>query len=352
MNAVNQTPIIAPPAELPDWAQQSVNLANDRLGACVLYASDEFFAPASRLLNPEPAQFIPNRYDANGKWMDGWESRRKRVAGHDWCLVKLAGKGRVRGFDVDTSHFIGNYPMTVSIDATLSGSDDVAALQAAYWRQILPVTLLGPNSHHLLKTLSEFECSHLRVNIHPDGGLARLRVYGDILPQFEPLPSAPLIDLAALRNGGRAVAWNDASFGSAVTNLLLPDRALHMGDGWETRRRREPGNDWCIIQLGAPGSIEKIEVDTAFFKGNYPDRCSIQASFSLDSQPRLLTAQSQFWPVLLAEQALTMDAIHTFSDAISPLGLVTHVRVNIFPDGGLSRLRLWGKLAQPEKKHD
>ncbi|SME92110.1 allantoicase [Pseudogulbenkiania subflava] len=337
--------IIAPAAELPDWARRSVDLANPRLGAQALYASDDFFAEVSRMLNPEPAQFVPGKFDENGKWMDGWESRRKRVAGHDWALVKLGVKGVIRGFDVDTSHFTGNYPPAVSIEATVSATDDVEALKAAAWTEILPATALGPNSHHLLECANGEVWTHLRVNIYPDGGIARLRVYGQPVGGLESAGPDQLVDLVALENGGRPVAWNDASFGSSASNMLLPGRGLNMGDGWETRRRREPGNDWCVVQLGAPGIIEKIEVDTAFYKGNYPDACSLQAAFVSGGTDQSATTQSMFWPVLLPEQKLSMDALHTFTD-LAKLGPVTHVRLNIFPDGGVSRLRLWGRVVK------
>ncbi len=345
MASLPGTPVFAPPAELPEWAARAVNLANPRLGARALGASDDFFAEVGRMLNPDPAAFVPGKYDTNGKWMDGWESRRKRVAGHDWALVKLGVKGVIRGFDVDTSHFTGNYPPAVSIEATVSASDDVATLQAAEWTEILPATPLGPNSHHLLECGSSDAWTHLRVNIYPDGGIARLRVYGRPVSALESLAGDALVDLVAMENGGRAVSWNDASFGSSVAALLLPGRGINMGDGWETRRRREPGNDWCILQLGTPGLIERIEVDTAHFKGNYPDRFSLQAARMDGGTDQSVITQSMFWPFLIGEQKLSMDAIHTFSEGLAALGPVTHVRLNIIPDGGVSRLRLWGKVA-------
>ena len=342
-------PIFAPAAELPDWALRSVDLASPRLGARALYASDDFFAEVARMLNPEPAQFVPGKYDTNGKWMDGWESRRKRVAGHDWALVKLGVKGVIRGFDVDTSHFTGNYPPAVSIEATVSASDEVEVLQQAVWTEILPATPLGPSSHHLLECTSDAAWTHLRVNIYPDGGIARLRVYGRPVGALEHLNGDAVLDLVAMENGGRAVSWNDASFGSSASALLLPGRGLNMGDGWETRRRREPGNDWCVLALGTPGVVERIEVDTAFFKGNYPDRCSIQAAYVTGGTDRSITTQSMFWQPLLPEQKLQMDAVHVFTEGIAALGPITHVRFNIFPDGGVSRLRLWGR---PVRKED
>jgi len=346
MASLPGAPIFAPPADLPEWAQRSVDLANPRLGAKALCASDDFFAEVGRMLNPEPARFVPGQYDTNGKWMDGWESRRKRVAGYDWALVKLGVKGTIRGFDVDTSHFVGNYPPAVSIEATVSASDDVDALKAGTWTEILPATPLGPNSHHLFECASTAAWTHLRVNIYPDGGIARLRVYGRPVGGLESVAGDRLVDLVAMENGGRAIAWNDASFGSTVSALMLPGRGQNMGDGWETRRRREPGNDWCVLELGAPGVVEKVEIDTAFFKGNYPDSGSIQAAFVAGGTDRSITTQSMFWETLLPEQKLSMDAVHVFASEVVALGPITHVRFNIFPDGGVSRLRLWGRVAR------
>ena len=335
-------PVFAAPAQLPDWALRSIDLANPRLGAQALATSDDFFAEVARMLNPEPAQFVPGKFDTNGKWMDGWESRRKRVAGHDWALIKLGVKGVIRGFDIDTSHFTGNYPPAVSIEACVSDSDAVDALQAAVWTEILPATPCGPNSHHIVECASSEAWTHLRVNMYPDGGIARLRVYGRPVARPSALAGAT-VDLIAMENGGRAISWNDASFGSSGSALLLPGRGLNMGDGWETRRRREPGNDWCVIALGVPGTVEKIEVDTAHFKGNFPDGCSLQAAYVNGGTDGSITTQSMFWQTLLPLQTLEMDAIHTFSDEVVKLGPITHVRFNIFPDGGVSRLRLWGK---------
>lgn len=336
--------VIAPAADLPDWALSAVDLANPRLGAKALYASDDFFAEVSRMLNPEPAKFVPGEFDTNGKWMDGWESRRKRVAGHDWALIKLGVKGTIHGFDVDTSHFVGNYPPAVSIEGCVSQSDDVEVLKGLKWTEVLPATTLGPSSHHFFKAVSGDNIwTHLRVNIYPDGGIARLRVYGQPVRGLLNSDGKKLVDLIALENGGRPIAWNDASFGSTATALLLPGRGLNMGDGWETRRRREPGNDWCVIELGAAGVVEKIEVDTAFYKGNYPDRCSIQAAFVSGGTDRSATTQSMFWETLLPEQKLQMDAVHTFEKEVCKMGAITHIRFNIFPDGGISRLRLWGR---------
>jgi allantoicase len=184
----------------------------------------------------------------------------------------------------------------------------------------------------------------VRLNIYPDGGVARLRVYGQVQCNWDKRDRRAIYDLCAMENGGRPIAWNDAHFG-APSNLLAPGRGANMGDGWETRRRREPGNDWCLIALGHPGVVKEIVVDTAHFKGNYPDRCSIQAAYVTGGTEESLVTQSLFWAILLPEQKLQMDAVHTFKEQVQDIGTITHVRFNIFPDGGVSRLRLLGHLA-------
>lgn len=334
----DQTILIAPSAELPAWASACINLADPRLGASAEACSDDFFAAMSRMLNPDPACFIPGKYDDNGKWMDGWESRRRRGPGNDWCIVRLGCPGTIAGFDLDTSFFTGNYPPAACVEACPLGADPAGD----HWVRLTGVISLAGNRHHLVPTETGDAAvfSYVRVQIYPDGGLARLRVYGRPTPNQFDIGSDGLIDLVAARHGGRAVAWNDAHFGAAA-NLLLPGRGKDMGDGWETRRRREPGHDWCILALGAVGEVSRIEVDTAHFKGNFPDRCSLQAAYVPDPDDKALITQSQFWATLLPETKLEANAVAEF--AVQAIDRISHVRFNLHPDGGVSRLRLWGK---------
>jgi allantoicase len=292
------------------------------------------------MLSREPAVFIAGKFDDNGKWMDGWETRRRRGPGHDHCVIRLGLPGAIRGFDIDTSHFTGNYPPAASIEACLVEGEPGKDTE---WVELLAPARLGGDSHHYLAIQDARVWSHLRLHIYPDGGIARLRVYGEVARDWSQRGGDRLYDLAAIENGGRPVAWNDAHFGHPI-NLLAPGRGQNMGDGWETRRRREPGSDWTVIALGCAGSIRRIEIDTAHFKGNYPDRFSLQAANAGNVPDEALVTQSMFWPVLLPEQPLSMDAVHVFSDQLADLGPVTHVRFNIIPDGGVSRLRLWGRI--------
>jgi len=259
--------------DAPDFVRRYVNLADARLGAVALDCSDDFFADRQRMLNPEPAVFVPGKYDANGKWMDGWESRRKRGPGHDWCVVRLARPARLLGVDLDTSHFTGNFPPAASLEACCLDAGDPEA--GTVWEPLLPAQNLGGNRHHYVALDGTRAVSHVRVNLFPDGGLARLRLYG--VPAFDAAATDTegLVDLVAAIQGGTVVAANNEHFGRAA-NLLLPGRGVNMGDGWETRRRREPGHDWCILALARPGTIAAVEVDTCHFKGNYPDRCRLR----------------------------------------------------------------------------
>ncbi len=329
-------------SDLPEFARDAVNLASAGLGATALSATDDFFADVARMLADTPALFYPDRYDDNGKWMDGWESRRRRGPGHDHAIVRLAAPGAIRGVDVDTSHFTGNYPPACSLEACAVEGDPDAGTA---WTEIVPMTPLGPSAHHFLPVAADAVWSHVRLHIYPDGGVARLRVYGT--PHIDPVAQrGRTLDLASGLNGGRIIAWSDAHYG-ALHRVLTPGRGRDMGDGWETRRRRTPGNDWLIVALGARGIVEAVELDTAHYKGNFPESFSILAA-DLGTAGAGLTdsvvTSSMFWPELIGPQKLGADAIHS-SDHVISLGPVTHARLNIFPDGGVSLLRLFGKLA-------
>jgi allantoicase len=204
-----------------------IRLEQPRLGTRVTYASDEFFAAKERLIQPTEPVFIDGKYDDHGKWMDGWESRRRRTPGHDYCVIRLGVPGVIRGFDIDTRYFTGNYPPQASIDAC-SSDDDVPGED---WTEILPKTELQGDAQHFVEAASDEVWSHLRLNIYPDGGVARLRVYGEVKPVFDDADG--IVNLLALRNGGRALAASDEHYGS-MHNLNLPGRGVNMGDGWHS----------------------------------------------------------------------------------------------------------------------
>jgi len=323
--------------DAPLGAAAQLNLADPRLGATVVAASDEFFAPAQRMLSAAEPEWRAGVFDAHGKWMDGWETRRRRGAGFDHCILRLAAAGTVAVLEIDTRYFTGNFPPFASVDACRVGGDPDAA---TLWTEILGRSPLRGDSRHRFAVREAGPWTHLRLNIYPDGGIARLRAYGAV--HREPAAGAESIDLAAALCGGRALACSDEHYGSAA-NLLLPGRGASMADGWETRRRREPGHDWVILQLGAVGRISAAEIDTAHFKGNFPHQVSMHAARLAGEWSGDLRALSLYWPVLLEPHLLGADQVVRFERQLADLGPVSHVRVNIHPDGGLSRVRLFGR---------
>lgn len=320
-----------------DFTNRYIDLAQPRLGAEVLTATDDFFAPKERLINPTPPVFIADRFDQNGKWMDGWESRRKRTPGHDFCVVKLC-PGVIHGLDIDTSFFTGNYPPYAAIDVChIKGDPD----ERTQWHELIGKTPLQGDAHHYLSVADARTWTHLRLHIYPDGGVARLRVYGVAHCDWAALPQGEKVDLVAMQRGGRALACNDMHFGH-MSNLIAPGHGLNMGDAWETRRRREPGNDWVILKLGHAGRIQQVEVDTAFFKGNHPARCSLHGALHDDMADEAISATGDEWQPILPAVELGPDQLQIFAKEVIDAGRVSHVRFDIYPDGGVSRLRLFG----------
>ncbi|MGB2867811.1 MAG: allantoicase [Bacteroidota bacterium] len=320
-----------------------IDLASERLGGKVLLASDDFFASADNLLKQGRGVFIPEKYTPQGKWMDGWESRRKRVPGYDWCLVKLGAPGIIRGFEIDTNNFLGNSPLYVSVEACVADTNTSATLlvkKPVKWTTVLAKSPVKPGVQNVFGVMSAERWTHIRLNIFPDGGVARLRVYGTVVPDWRALNLSRPIDLIAVGNGGLAVAASDMFF-SPMNNLIMPGKATNMGDGWETRRRRGPGNDWVIVKLGRPGVIQKVEVDTAHFRGNFPEFCSLDGSLAPDGEVDALTWPSIDWKEIVPRVKLSASKNHVF-DSVKNVGTVSHVRLNIFPDGGVSRLRVFG----------
>ena len=362
------TPSTPPPLPVAGGAAATfsglVDLAAAGLGGRALGASDEFFAEAAGLVKPGRAVFIDGKFTDRGKWMDGWESRRKRGAGYDWCVLALGAPGDVLGFDIDTQHFVGNHPPFASVDGIwapdVQTTPDAAALSAllarAGWGELLEQSALRPDAQNLFGARGHDRVSHVRLNIFPDGGVARFRVFGRVHPGWDApadldaearlhvAPASDLRDLAAVRNGGLALACSDAFFGP-MNNLLLPGRPDNMGGGWETRRRRGPGHDWILVKLGARGTAAVVEVDTNHFKGNFPDRCALEG---IDAPPgsRITDlAASAGWRTLVPETRLGGDARHFFTvaDDAGTRASITHVRLSVFPDGGVARLRVWGR---------
>ena len=316
-----------------------VNLASPKLGTKIIDFSDDFFGDVSRMLNDKEPVFIEDKYDDHGKWMDGWESRRKRTEGNDWCIIKLGSPGKISEIEIDTAYFTGNFPPYASLEGIYSNEnpsfDD-------NWISILKKSELKGDHSQKFAVESEI-VNYVRFQIFPDGGVARLRLNGEVIYNFD-INKKIDYELSSLNLGGKIITYNNAHYGD-VSALLSNGRGKTMGDGWETRRRRTPGNDWIIIKLAHVGIINKIEIDTAHFKGNYPDRASVQCALVKDkmTDDELIDISSN-WTEILSSQKLEADKIHTYLD-LNQCGPVNYVKLNIYPDGGVSRLRIFGDLS-------
>ena len=325
------------------YSSKYIDLASERVGGRAIKCSDEWFANCSNLVKPGRGVFKEGYFVDTGQWMDGWESRRSysrswRVDSDkncDWCEIRLGMPGVIRGFDIDTNFFRGNAPETVSVEAANINDEEDSNIE---WTEILTKSAVQPHNQNLFDCHSTKIWSHVRLKIFPDGGVARFRVYGEAQVRKEQFIKGELIDLASVINGGRGVSASDMFF-SSPSNLIMPNRGLNMGDGWETKRRRDDGNDWAVIKLGLPGTIRKVILDTAHFKGNYPDQFSLQAAHSTNTDDKNLS-----WQTILEKTPLRADYEHLFIRQLlcAEDEQFTHIKVHIYPDGGISRLRIFG----------
>jgi allantoicase len=327
-----------------------IDLASERAGGSALLANDEFFAPKEGMLKSTPAEWREGVYTERGKWMDGWETRRRRTPGYDWCIIRLGIPGIVHGVVVDTSFYRGNYPESCSIDAAVvEGMPDPETIATtAAWTEILPRSPLEGDSRNAFAVPNAGPFTHLRLNIYPDGGVARLRVHGEGYFDSRRHHPGSEVDLAAAENGGQVLLVSDMFFGNRH-NLIMPGRSTHMGDGWETRRRRGPGHDWSIVKLATRGTLHRIEIDTDHFKGNAPGRCMVEVADARsvpNADIQTLAARVGAWHVLLRETPLQPHSRHRFTE-LAVSAPATHARLNIYPDGGIARMRLYG---MPERE--
>ena len=308
------------------------NLAARTLGATVIWTNDDFFADVHQLIAPGPPDFDAREFGPRGKVYDGWETSRRRATGradHAVAIVRLAAPGVVRGLVIDTTHFKGNFPPAATVEGTtLLGYPDRAAILEAVWRPLVVNAGLEADGANLIAVDGvEQLITHVRLTLHPDGGVARLRVYGVVVPDPRVLGGRP--DLAATTNGGIVIGASNW-FYSSPANALGRGTAAVMSDGWETARRRDDGNDWMTIRLGCPGVLTHAVVDTSRFVGNSP------------SHAQLTDADSGI--VLLERTSLLPDTEHVFR--LRPAGPVCSVRLDIYPDGGISRLRMRGSVPE------
>ena len=320
---------------------KKINLAEPRLGSKVIFKTDDFFASASRIINPNPPIFKEGVFDKHGKWMDGWETRRRRRKGFDYLFIKLGKPGKIFNVDIDTTHFSGNQPTHASLQACYSNKKKPN--NKSRWITILNKKKLDPNKNHNFNIKNKSIFTHIKLNIYPDGGVARLRIFGEIEMKNVNFESK-MINLCSMLNGASIIGCNNEHFGRAE-NILAPGKGKNMGDGWETKRSRGKNFDWLIIKFGYPGKINKIEIDTHHFKGNYPDSCSVQAAYiSKKISNNSIVRKSNKWKLLLNKAKLNANKKHSFNSKTMQKNKINFIRINIYPDGGISRIRAFGKV--------
>ncbi|XP_053565691.1 probable inactive allantoicase [Bombina bombina] len=368
----------------PEFIQMN-NLASETVGGKVLFATDDWFAPAENLLKKSDPEFKPGLFTDFGKWMDGWETRRKRIPGHDWCIIQLGVPGIIYGLEADTRFFTGNYAPRISIQAACLAEEEITIiprgdktgtaasdqeynvvekLKSENWDYLLKMTELKPGypetSHNYFQVSSQQRWTHIRLNIYPDGGIARFKVYGVGQRDWTSCSLNSLEDLLSMANGGVCLGFSDAHFGHP-RNLIGVGRADDMGDGWETARRLDrppilkadskgilqvPGNEWTIFRLGHPGLITHIEIDTNHFKGNAPNSCKIDGCVLTPKEEEEKIKQN--WKGHDWKSVLPVTQIHPHKrqfiehTSLTLQEVVSHVKITIAPDGGVSRIRLWG----------
>jgi allantoicase len=320
-----------------------INLADPRLGTKVIFKTDDFFASANRIINNQNPVFKEGIFDNHGKWMDGWETRRRRTKGFDYLILKLGKPGKISNIDIDTAFFSGNQPTQASLEACFSKKNNPDS--KSNWIQILNKKKIGPSKNHNFKIKNQSIFTHVKLNIYPDGGVARLRIFGEIaLEKFS--FKNKITNLTSMLNGASIVGCNNEHFGKAE-NILAPGTGKNMGDGWETRRSRGKNYDWLIIKFGRTGKIKRIEIDTHHFKGNYPDSCSIQAAYISKKTSNYNTVQkSKKWNWILNKAKLKANRKHVFKNKIMSKNKINFIKINIFPDGGISRIRAFGNVVK------
>lgn len=332
-------------------AFDETDLLSAPLGTKILAHSDEFFAAAENLINPKPPISRPGHFVHSGAWYDGWETRRHNPAPYDFVIFRLGvASGRVAGVEIDTAFFTGNHAPEVSVEGSFS-ADDKAVLDPAFagWSTILPQTPCGPSRRHawLLPAAARADAApsytHVRLRMYPDGGIARFRLYGAVVPVFPQAADATL-DLAATVNGGVATSCSDQHFG-VKDNLLLPGRGVDMGDGWETKRSRGVHVDWVVVRLGAPAEVQSVVVDTAHFRGNFPQKVQLFAAEEEEGGQAPAGDDHDRWVQILSPQPCGPDREHAFEKgALVDVAGKTYryIKMVIIPDGGVKRLRVFG----------
>lgn len=314
------------------------DLVSEAFGGEALLASDEFFAAKENLVRSTEPEWREGEYTDQGKWMDGWEPRRRRAPGHDWCILRLGTPGDLVGVDIDTRWFTGNHAPYASLFACRAPADASGEWlrDHAAWERVLEPMALERGGHNVAALRPYADATHIKLDIYPAGGVARLRVHGK--PRCKIQRVEEPIDLASAAVGGQALACSDAYF-AKMENLLLPGAPQTMGEGWETKRSPFVKSDWVVIRLGAPGALSELLIDTTHFKGNYPEQAKVEAIYWPDAPPHALI-QPMPWIEIVGPTQLGPDQITRCM--VEQAGPWTHLRVTMLTDGGIARFRALG----------
>ncbi len=320
-----------------------IDLVGEEFGGKALLCSDDFFASIDNLTKASEPEWREEAFTERGKWMDGWESRRKRTPGNDWCILRLGAPGFVHAVDVDTRHFTGNHAPYAALDGCTAAADVTPEWlrDQADWVELVAPSPCRPGGPNLFSLATAQRCTHVRLRIFPAGGVARLRCYG----LADPPQTSAQIDLASAASGSRALCCSDQYF-AEMNELISTQPPMNMGSGWETKRRNRVGEDWLVLELGQPGVIDRVEIDTQHFKGNFPDSAQLDGLY-WPGAPAHLLPKAEHWQAVVPDSPLSADASHAF-DSVENVGPFTHLRLTMFPDGGISRLRCFGRVKRHE----
>ncbi|KAF2876570.1 galactose-binding domain-like protein [Massariosphaeria phaeospora] len=327
------------------FKSQYTDLVSAPLGSRILSFSDEWFASASNLITPTPPIRRPGVFTHAGAWYDGWETRRHNSEPADWVVIRLGvASGKVAGVEVDTAFFNGNHAPEIAVQGCFVAEESETEVMAAGytgWEAILDIQECGPSQRHawLLEELTEKAYTHVKLLMYPDGGIARFRLYGVAVPVF-PQSMDQIFELSATVMGGVATSCSDQHFGTK-DNLLLPGRGKDMGDGWETKRTRGEHVDWTIVRLGVTGEVDNIVIDTAHFRGNFPQKVQVFAGH-FEQDP---ASDAAGWVEILQAQKSGPDKEHQYKSELKEVQgkRYTHAKLVIIPDGGVKRFRIFGR---------
>ena len=305
--------------------RRAIDLASDRLRGYVLASSDQACTSHVGLLGS-------NAPNSEG----GWRTRRRRDTGHDWAILRLGVPGILESLELETDD---DRPTHILLEGC-SAPHTCPVDKLKDWETLVSKSVLEDSSSHRFAITSGKRYTHLRLSIFPDGSITRLRALGHPVPAWMAPGGAPpgSLDLAAVANGAELNDWSDSRSG-VPTSLIYPGSRSDKTPGWTTRRRRQSGHEWVTIRLGAAGRVVGVTFDTEGLEGDIPAKVSLEGS-SAEKVP----AEGEWQGVLPAVPALP-NTEHHFSAEVEDNSDIRWVRLKLHPDGGMTRLRVWGELS-------